>query len=135
MRRFIKNIVAFAAVQTVVVAALIVLFPGHSSTYLAATIDKHRAAETKAPPRMIHVGGSSAAFGFDCPRIEEATGMGQVNLALHIGLGLEFILAEALDVVRPGDVVVLHVEYEQIATRPIDFSTIRGGRRHLRGEL
>lgn len=124
MHRFLGKLFAFGAVQALVLAVLVALYPGHTSDYLEATIGKHRLADSTPAPRLVHVGGSSAAFGLDCAALEAATGKGQVNLALHIGVGLDFMLAEALDVLKPGDTAVLHLEYELFAYDPIDMSTV-----------
>jgi hypothetical protein len=81
------------------------------SDYLDAIIDKHRLAERTGSPRVLLCGGSNLAFGVNSKEIEDAIGVPVVNMGLHAGLGLEFILNEIRAVGRSGDVVVIAVEY------------------------
>lgn len=73
---------------------------------LAAMIDKHAAlADSRA--RILIVGGSSAAFGVDSERISRELSVPVVNLGLHAGLGVEFMLREVAAVATDDDLVIL----------------------------
>lgn len=74
---------------------------------LARKIAASRARDGK----VVLLGGSNVLFGLSARRLEEAHGIPSVNLAQHAGLGRPYILHYALDAVRPGDVVVLVLEY------------------------
>ena len=61
---------------------------------MAAIIDKHAHADSIKAGKIILAGGSNLAFGIDSKQLEETLGMPVVNLGLHAGLGLHFILEE-----------------------------------------
>jgi hypothetical protein len=85
--------------------------PHTSSTFMAAMADKHRRLDSIGSPRILAVGGSSLAFGLNSEALQDSFSMPVVNLALHAGLGLTFILEEAKHVIRSGDIVLLSCEY------------------------
>jgi hypothetical protein len=117
MRRFVHKVLLFAALQGILLAALAALYQPETTGYLAAGIDKRQRAATTAAPRILLVGGSSVAFGFDSPALEAALGWPVVNLGGQGSQGLEFRLREALDLLREGDVVVLSLEYQVLLAR------------------
>ena len=125
MQRFLKNLGGFCAIQLAILGALVWLYPGQDNTYLAATIDKHHAAETVDGGRLLIVGGSSAAFGIDSNALASELRRRPINLALHAGLGLDFMLNEARDVMQPGDVVVLSLEYDHLFCDTTDLTTMQ----------
>ena len=113
MRGFITSVLLFFCI---LLALLLTLgsnwhFRNSSSDYLAAIIDKHMRLDHTKPPRLILAGGSNLAFGIDSKRIEDSTGFPVVNLGLHAGLGLEFIVNELRSVVKPNDIVLFSIEY------------------------
>lgn len=117
LRRFGRECAAFLALQAALFVALQVpyarlYFRDH---YFDAWADKHARLAALAPPRVILAGGSSWAFGVLSPRLEQALGRPVVNLGLHAGLGREFMLREAETAARPGDIVVLSLEYPLLA--------------------
>jgi hypothetical protein len=112
MKPFLAKLAAFLAIQGALAAAIFVMRPADPQRYLAASRDKHAAAERLPPPRILLVGGSGTAFSYDSQTMRRVTGIPTVNLALHIGLGPYVMLNEARDVARAGDVVVVCFEYE-----------------------
>src|SRR6185295_15563636 len=79
--------------------------------FFAQINEQHAIAEASASPRLFICGGSSTPLAFDSQMIQEATGYHVVNMGLNGGLGLEFILNQARDVVRRGDVTILALEH------------------------
>jgi hypothetical protein len=65
-----------------------------------------------ARPALFLVGGSATLFGDNAAVIEHETGVPTVNLGTHAALGPEYILHLARRVLRPGDTVLLSMEYE-----------------------
>lgn len=61
--------------------------------------------------RILLLGGSGTAYGFDSAQIAESTGRYTLNLGLHAGLGLDANLDTWLPWIRSGDLVVLSPEY------------------------
>jgi len=82
-----------------------------ANDYLLAIETKHKNLAKLPTPRIIFLGGSSVAFGVDSKSIGDSLGLNGFNLGLHAGLGLQFIVNEALEMVKPGDVLVVSSEY------------------------
>ncbi len=84
--------------------------PNH---FLLATIDKENLLQRTPSPKIIVIGGSNTIFNIDSKLVSEATGLSTVNLGLHAGLGLEFMLNEIRPYVNSGDGVIIMPEYAQ----------------------
>lgn len=63
-------------------------------------------------PKIIFAGGSATLLGIRAKDVETAFGIPSVNLALHAGLDLDYVLYTVKKVARSGDVVILPLEYE-----------------------
>jgi len=61
--------------------------------------------------KVVLLGGSSVHFGLRAGHLERVYGMPAVNLGMHAGLGLRYILHYGKQVIHPGDTVVLSLEY------------------------
>lgn len=113
MRQFVLKLVLFVTLQAVVGIVIVMAYDVDRTAYIAATREKHERLAAIPPPRIIFVGGSSLAFGLDSVAVDRAfPDRGVVNLGLHAGLGLPFILREAEVVARPGDTLVVSLAYE-----------------------
>lgn len=63
-------------------------------------------------PKLLLVGGSGILFGISAREIESQTGYRTINLGVHAGLGTNYILREAQRLTKPGDILLLVLEYE-----------------------
>jgi hypothetical protein len=63
-------------------------------------------------PKLLLVGGSATLFGVSARDIQRQTGMPTVNMSTHAALGTDYILYLARQAARPGDTVLLILEYE-----------------------
>ena len=81
------------------------------NNYLSAIIDKHKKLETTNPPRIILVGGSNLTFGVDSKEIQDSIGLPVINMGLHAGLGLPFMLGEIKNEIKQNDIILLSIEY------------------------
>jgi hypothetical protein len=81
----------------------------------ALTIKAQIAAETRHPQILV-VAGSNALFGVSAKTIQDHYGIPATNLAVNAGLGRDYILAYARTLMKPGDLVVLPLEYELYET-------------------
>ncbi|HPG73671.1 MAG TPA: hypothetical protein PLM49_05215, partial [Bacteroidales bacterium] len=61
---------------------------------MAAIIDKHKRIDSIKSPKIIFAGGSNLPFGIDSKMIQDSLHTPVVNLGLHAGLGLDFMLNE-----------------------------------------
>lgn len=73
----------------------------------------HKLARADAidAPRLLIVAGSGALFGLDSKRLEQALGRPTINLGVNAGIQSLFIAAYARQAIRPGDWVLLPLEY------------------------
>ncbi len=76
------------------------------------TRKKRLLVEQTSPPRLLLVGGSATLFGLSAREIERQTGWRTINLATHAALGPTYLLREARRSAKPGDTVLLTLEYE-----------------------
>lgn len=98
----------------VLIAAVILIASVNPNDYAVSLQHKINRLETIASPRLIIVGGSSAALGIDSPRIEKETGLHPINMGLYGAVGLRFMLLELDGRLRSGDIVVIAPEYQTL---------------------
>lgn len=116
MRKFILDSIGFA-ILVITLYAIVALAlhrkqkVDQSNSYMAEMIDKHKRLNEIKGKKIIFAGGSNLAFGLNSEEVEKAFSIPVVNLGLHAGLGLDFILNEAADAMKSGDVVFLSIEY------------------------
>ncbi|HEY9785398.1 MAG TPA: hypothetical protein V6D17_08355 [Candidatus Obscuribacterales bacterium] len=105
-----------AIVVAAVAFALFVCLPPHQGpdSYMAAINDKDAALRHAVSPKLVLVGGSNLAFGMDSQSLQRQLPVAEVvNMGLHAGFGLDYMLKEVAPHIRAGDVVVIVPEYEQ----------------------
>jgi hypothetical protein len=72
---------------------------------------KERIAEGIHEPKILFVGGSSVDLGISAKAASEQLGIPCVNYGFMVPMGLEYILHLTRKAARPGDTVVLALEY------------------------
>ncbi len=103
----------FTLISKGIVFAFIVFFafwsilPQYSTEYFAALNDKVDRLMEIEEPKIVLIGNSSTAFGFECSLIEDAFGMPVVNMGLHGGIGNAFHEEMAKLNVKEGDVYIV----------------------------
>lgn len=90
------------------------------STRWAFELLQAKDAISRATPgrRVIIAGGSGALFGIRAAQLEHALGVPVINMATYAGLGLPYLLHRLQAQARPGDVIVLSLEYELYSREP-----------------
>lgn len=83
---------------------------------LAALPDKHQLLNSINDTKIIVLGGSNVSFGLDSKVIENQLSMPIVNMGIHAGIGLEYMVNDIKPFVKKGDLVVLIPEYEHFYT-------------------
>lgn len=78
----------------------------------AQVVKQELLAEHQHQNKIIFAGGSSAFFGIDSQEVERQLGIPTLNLGLHIGRPVHFVLNEMVPYLTRGDIVVLPLEYE-----------------------
>ena len=61
--------------------------------------------------KIIIIAGSNALFGIDSNVIREKTGIKTINMAVHVGVGLEYYYFNLKKHMKDGDVVVMPLEF------------------------
>ncbi|MCB8566679.1 hypothetical protein [Fusobacterium ulcerans] len=85
----------------------------HENTYLSSYLDKIKLIEKVENKRIIFIGGSNLAFGLDSSMIEkEFLGYKIINMGLHGGIGIKYLLEDCKKYLKKGDVLVIVPEYE-----------------------
>lgn len=74
--------------------------------------DKLEKLRNTKEKKIVLIGGSNVAFGFDSKVIEDSLGLPVINMGLHGGLGIRFVVETARDRLMPGDIVFVLPEYE-----------------------
>ncbi|MBC7654501.1 MAG: hypothetical protein H7098_08525 [Oligoflexus sp.] len=114
MKKFIIKSVVFLAVLSLVFFSLSLTLKrkyNPKTDYLAAIIDKHHRLNKIDSNRLILIGGSNLTFGLNSQTIVDKLNVNVINMGLHAGLGLEFMLNEVKPFIRKGDIIVLCLEY------------------------
>lgn len=124
MRVFVIKLLAFGALQVAILVAFALAYDPGDQTYHASTLDKHQRLEELAGRRLILVGGSNLSFCLRSEMIRDQLVIEPVNMAIQASLGLEFVLREVEDALRPSDVVVVSLEYAQYFYRTEEVLTL-----------
>lgn len=126
MRVFLRDILVFVVLLCATYGVLVAGGIRNYDSYVRGHVDKIRAAEAIAGPRILIVGDSSASFGLSAGIVESIVGMPCVNLAVHGALDAAFPLAEAARIARAGDVVVLAFNWRFLAKKNVGWSGALG---------
>lgn len=114
MMRLSKSLSLFLLFLVAVVVLVILLpaAPRWNDSLHYAQIDKDSLMMNVEEPRLILLGGSNVGMSFDSQMLKDSLGLNPINAGLHAGFGIKFILDNAAQYLRKGDVVILIPEYE-----------------------
>ena len=111
MKRFLLECV-LVALSFIIINILLFQFAKKDyNTYLNAYNNKIELLEKTSKPRLIFVGGSNLAFGIDSKIIKDSLNMNVINMGLHAGIGIKYILQDCYQYVSENDIVILQMEY------------------------
>ena len=119
MKKFLLGILVVILLLLAVLGIALFFIPNNKipDNSLFASCDKHQRLKSLQGPKIVLVGGSNLPFGIKSEMIETAMGMPVVDMGLHAGLGMNFILSEVEDDIREGDIVVVSFEYHHFLSR------------------
>jgi hypothetical protein len=114
MRKFLLNTVAFLAIPLVifVIGLKLPATPRTSKSFLFAQILKDSLLTNTLAPRIIFIGGSNLSFGLNSQMIKDSLKLNPINTAIHLNIGLIYMLNHTLEFIKPGDLVVVAPEYQ-----------------------
>jgi hypothetical protein len=100
------------AAEGILVGAAIRGRPIPSTDGLAAGFAyKQHLADTTQGPKILFVGGSSVDLGISAKQATQELGIPCINYGFMVPMGLDYILHLARKAAKPGDTVVLVIEY------------------------
>jgi len=120
MKKIVSNLLILSLLSFVVICVIVLISPKNTQSYLAAAIDKHQLLIDIPSPRIILIGGSNLAFSVDSEEIENRLGMPVINMGLHAGLGLRYMVDEIIPYIREGDIVIIIPEYAHFISISLD---------------
>jgi len=83
-----------------------------NNDYLSSMIAKHKTLENMKSKKIIFIGGSNLAFSQDSCSISKSAKKPVINMGLHGGLGLNYMMEEIKDNTNKGDTVIIVPEYD-----------------------
>jgi len=87
--------------------------PTETSRFVHDCLDvKHEAAHALEGRKALIMTGSSGFYGLRAETLGEVLGLPAVNMGVHAGLGLDYLVHQTQALVNPGDLVVMSLEYE-----------------------
>ncbi|MBQ8185521.1 MAG: hypothetical protein IJ037_01460, partial [Clostridia bacterium] len=116
MKKTICIVLAFILVLLLPVGVLAVLdaaIPAqYDQSFLAGLALKYDLIKNESSPKLVIIGGSSAAFGLDTELLEEHLPYEVVNFGLYATLGTKVMMDLASDYIEEGDVVIVAPELD-----------------------
>ncbi len=113
MKIFCRNILIALSLALVSIILPLIVLPIHDDYFLAQDSKNQLLEKTYEYNRIILVGGSNVAFGFNSEMLSDSLSCPVVNMGLHAGLGMKFILDNTSQYLHAGDILVVSPEYEQ----------------------
>jgi len=107
---------AFPAIGALIAAwlALVSALPHpFEARWIAGIYERKMDAADALPaaPRYLLFGGSSVHFSYSAEVIADLTGLPVINMGTHAGLGADYLLYKARQVLRPGDTAIIALEH------------------------
>lgn len=118
MKGFLLKISGFLLMIVMLLIVSLFFIPDvvSKNSLLAALVEKHEKLEKMPTEKIIFIGGSNASFGLDCKVISAAFKKPAINMGIHAGMGLEYIINDVKPYVKKGDWIILMPEYEHFYT-------------------
>jgi len=85
--------------------------PRASKSLLFAEIKKDSLLANVSFPRIIFVGGSNLSFGLNSQTIKDSLNINPINTAIHVGVGIKYMLENTMQYAKKGDIIVIVPEY------------------------
>ncbi len=114
-RRYLPSVLS-GFIISILIFCLLVYFqigaPTETSRWMKeAYAIKSSMATSINQPKLVVVAGSNALFGVSCQKIQQEMGIPCVNGAAVAPLGLDYLFYRARSWLKPGDTVLLPLEY------------------------
>jgi len=115
MKKFLIKSVLFILPLVIIGIALILSPPTkiRQTNFMAYGVQKDSLLRNTLQPRLILIGGSNVIFGINSGLIKDSLRVNPVDMGLHAGVGLQYMLDSTRDFIKSGDIVVISPEYDQ----------------------
>lgn len=118
VRAFFISLLQVILLTVAMIALVFVSIGPDPNHYFAGSLLQRDLLKNTPSPRIILVGGSNVSFGLDAELMQRMLGIPVINDGLHAGLGV-VPLRELQDYLRPGDVVIISLEYTMFASESV----------------
>jgi hypothetical protein len=118
VRAFFVNLLQLVILTAVIIGIVFVAIGPDPDHYFAGSRIQLDLLKNTPGPRIILVGGSNISFGIDAELMQRTLGIPVINDGLHAGLGIA-PLHELEEYIRPGDVIIISLEYQLFSSRDI----------------
>ena len=116
MKRIVSLILAILAVLSpfaLAISTILTMPTVYHNSFTASLVDKYERLEETREEKIVIVGGSSVAFGYESELIEKHLGMPVVNFGVYAALGTKVMMDLSLSQIHKGDIVILAPELAQ----------------------
>lgn len=136
--KFFASILVGLALALGVWTAIYWFTPYRSQPVLVRAISdlfvfKEKLMENSQPPRLVIMAGSNALYGLNAKIISEETGVPTVNFAIAAPMLLPYRIVNLKRYLKPGDTVLLALEYEYYGPPGFNFTHAGVILKHDRG--
>lgn len=114
MRKFIYKVFLFLLliISFTVLGLFLPTTPRASKSLLMVSAVKDSLLKNTKSPRIIFAGGSNLSFGLNSQMIKDSLKINPINMGIHAGIGLQYMIKSTLRYIKKGDIIVLIPEYE-----------------------
>ena len=118
MKTFLSNILKLTILTISVLVMSLLFIPDKvsQSSILGALTDKHTMLKNIHSEKIILLGGSNVSFGINSVLLKKKYEKPVVNMGVHAGMGLEYIVNDIKPFIKKGDLIILFPEYEHFYT-------------------
>ena len=116
MKRIVSVLLAFLAVLSpfaLAIGAILTMPAVYHNSFTASLVDKYERLTEIKEEKIVIVGGSSVAFGYESELMEKHLGMPVVNFGVYAALGTKVMMDLSLPQIRKGDIVIIAPELAQ----------------------
>lgn len=117
-RSFLARVIQVGVLTAVIVGVVFFGIPVDPEHYFTGSLKQIELLERTDGPRIILVGGSNVAFGFDAALMQKELGITVINDGLHAGLGI-LPVRELQQYIHEGDIIILSLEYSLFSSTEI----------------
>ena len=115
MKIFIRKLVNFFGILAAFILAGVFMpaTPRASTSHMFGKLKMDSLLKNVPPPRLILLGGSNLSLTINSHLLKDSLHVNPINTAISWNIGFVYMFENTLKYLRPGDVVVASIEYNQ----------------------